>query len=139
MSYAASQYQKASGAGMSARDVEIMALTHVNDRLAEAALLPLQHHKRRDALTTNYKLWSILLLGIENRDTALPPILKQDLLTLGKWSLHYSNLALNQNLPLSALTDINRDMIDGLKSSAQPVAPPIPTPATTPQPFAMVG
>ena len=120
MSYAASQYQQQSGSYLSGREIEVMAFTHVNT-LLKTQKTPTA---RLEALSANQKLWSVSLSSLNRVDCPLDDILKQDLITVGTWSMRYSNIALNRDLPLAPLMDINQDMIDGLKPAKQ--AAPMP-------------
>ena len=89
MNYGALRYQQQSGAGLSSRQVEALAFKKVNELMAN----PRNGADRREALAKNYRLWSILLLGIERTDNLLPSVLKNDLLKIATWMLKETNLA----------------------------------------------
>ncbi|WP_040508785.1 flagellar biosynthesis regulator FlaF [Gluconobacter morbifer] len=118
MTYAASQYQKQSGAYLPPRELEAMAFRHVNDLLARAR----RSHERVEALSANLKLWGILMQSLQRVDCPLDVILQKDLLTLGSWSMNQSNKALNNTDSIQPIIDINTDMIEGLSASIPPDA-----------------
>ncbi|GBR26484.1 flagellin assembly protein [Kozakia baliensis NRIC 0488] len=117
LNYAALQYQKRSGASLPSRDIEIMALKHANTLLSDKATVHLE--PRRLALSSNIKLWSLLMQAVHRTDCPLPAILKKDLTTIGNWAMSYSNMAMNSEKPLRPLIDINQDMIDGLSAQEE--------------------
>ncbi|OAG74195.1 flagellin assembly protein [Gluconobacter japonicus] len=127
MTYGMSQYQSQSGTYLPPREVEAMAFRHVNDLLAKAKT----HSDRQSALSANLKLWGILLQGVQRVDCPLDEILRNDLTTVGTWSMRYANVALNSDTSLKALIDINEDMIEGLSASAPVTTAPY-APSTTP-------
>ncbi|MFT8716661.1 flagellar biosynthesis regulator FlaF [Gluconobacter potus] len=124
MTYASSQYQKQSGSYLSSREVEVMAFRHVNTLLTQAS----DHEAKVAALAANLKLWSLLSLSVERVDCPLPPVLRDDLIKVGSWSMRYSNSAFNAPKDLKPLIDINNDMIEGLATAPAPqnVAPAMP-------------
>ncbi|GBR48930.1 flagellar biosynthesis regulator FlaF [Gluconobacter roseus] len=128
MTYASSQYQKQSGSYLSSREIEVMAFRHVNSLLADAR----DHQKKTMALAANLKLWSLLSMSVERNDSPLPPVLRDDIIKVGLWSMRYSNAALNASKDLKPLIDVNNDMIEGL--SAEPE--PSPMTAAAPQAYA---
>ncbi|MBF0851881.1 flagellin assembly protein [Gluconobacter sp. R75690] len=122
MTYASSQYQKQSGSYLSSREVEVMAFRHVNTLLTQAS----DHEAKVAALAANLKLWSLLSLSVERVDCPLPPVLRDDLIKVGSWSMRYSNSAFNAPKDLKPLIDINNDMIEGLATAPAPAPAPAP-------------
>jgi flagellar biosynthesis regulator FlaF len=115
MSYAAlQQYGRSSGSYLSGREIEVIALNFANRKLREAQA----PQPRREALAVNIRLWSTLLNGVQDQNSPLPPILRQDLVSVGTWAMRYSNQALNRMMSLDPLIDINQDMIDGLSAGS---------------------
>lgn len=96
-----------------------MAFRHVNSLLANAK----DHQKKMTALSANLKLWSLLSMSVERVDSPLPPVLRDDIIKVGLWSMRYSNAALNTSKDLKPLIDVNNDMIEGL--SAAPDSHPV--------------
>ncbi|CAI9121535.1 flagellar biosynthesis regulator FlaF [Brytella acorum] len=112
MNYGASRYQQQSGADLSSRQVEALAFKKVNELMAN----PKSGVDRREALSKNYRLWSILLLGIGRTDNLLPPVLKSDLTKIATWMLRETNVAFNTVGSLQKIIDVNADMIAGLSA-----------------------
>jgi flagellar protein FlaF len=70
--------------------------------------------KRIRALGRNHDLWSMLVKDLALEENRLPPELKNQLLGLGAWSMHYSTRAILQDVPIKPLIDVNRNIADGL-------------------------
>jgi flagellar biosynthesis activator protein FlaF len=120
--------------GASAQEAEILAFGLCNNRMQRAA----DAKARIDALHQNHLLWSALVRDLAAEGNALPADLKRQLIELGMWSMRYGTQATVQNLPLTPLIEVNRNLMDGLKAqvAAQPAAtrPPVPA-AETGKPF----
>jgi len=93
-----------------ARQQETMAFRLVARRLQEAS----DQRTRNAALGINHELWSIMFKDLNSSNNRLPPILKQDCLTLARWSLAYSTRAVLSDLPLAPLIEINEQVAQGL-------------------------
>ncbi len=93
-----------------ARQQEMMAFRLMARRLNEAT----DRRSRNAALGINHELWSLMFLDLSSSNNRLPPILKQDCLTLARWSLAYSTRAVLSDLPLEPLIEINEQMAEGL-------------------------
>ena len=114
MSYASAQYSRGAETTVPPRELEAAAFAYVNRSLEDAA----DHRARTVALGRNQRLWALLLNDIGLTSNGLPSILKQDLVTLGRWSMAYSIVAMGSDRPLQPLIDINNDMIEALKPVA---------------------
>jgi flagellar biosynthesis activator protein FlaF len=128
MSYGSTQYDRSAGKALAPRDLEATAFAFINKLLEEAK----EDRERITALGRNHRLWALLLTDIGMSNNALPPILKKDLVSVGTWSMSYSIAAMGRDLPVKPLIDINRDMIEALRSSASTQKAAIsstPTPA----------
>jgi len=123
MSYAVNQYRRAAGATLSPREAEAAAFVLV-DRMLEAA--ELDAGQRTSALGRNHELWSMLMKDVGMDGNRLPPILKQDLLFLGVWSMRYSIAAMGDDRELEPLRAINQDMIAALRAEHRQAAGPAP-------------
>ena len=123
MSYGSTQYDRSAGTALPPRDLEAAAFAFVNQLLESAN----EAKERVVALGRNHRLWSLLLTDIGLSSNGLPPILKQDLVTIGSWSMSYSIIAMGRDLPMKPLIDINSDMIEALKLKQ-------PSPETSPAP-----
>ncbi len=111
MSYGSTQYDRSAGKSLAPRDVEASAFAFVN-KLLEAGT---GEQDRIVALGRNHRLWSLLLTDIGLSSNNLPPILKQDLVSIGSWSMSYSIVAMGRDISLQPLIDINHDMIEALR------------------------
>lgn len=119
MHYGALRYQRASDASASPRSVELAVFRETNKRLIEAG----DEIARIKALSRNHQLWSTLVKDVGLSSNPLPPVLKQDLTSIGLFAMRYSTLAITQLLPLQPLLEINDRMIDGLDMQTAPRAP----------------
>ena len=100
--------------GASAREAEILAFGLCNARMHNAADAP----SRIAALHQNHQLWSALVRDLAGDANQLPAEIKQQLIALGLWSMRYGTLAAIQDLPLTPLIEVNRNIADGLKEQA---------------------
>jgi flagellar protein FlaF len=114
----AARYQKASQQALSARETELAAFASVTRGLEEAD----STHKRIRALGRNHDLWSTLVKDLALEENRLPPELKNQLISLGVWSMQYSTRAILQDMPVKPLIEVNRNIADGLsmQRSANP-------------------
>ncbi|WP_428392496.1 flagellar biosynthesis regulator FlaF [Lichenicoccus sp.] len=97
-----------------AREEESLVFRLAARRLRDAA----DRKARNAALGINHEIWSHMFRDLNAAENRLPPILKQDCLTLARWSLDYSTRALLKDLPLQPLIDINEQVADGLAAPA---------------------
>lgn len=116
MAYANNAYQRRSAQSLPPRDIEAAAFEFVNRSLRSTGT----DKDRVTALSRNRKLWSLLLTDLGMTNNTLPPVLKQDLVSVGSWSIDYSIRAMLQGLDLQPLIAINQDMIDALRANAMP-------------------
>lgn len=123
MHYGARQYQRTSDMAASPRSIELAVFRETNKRLAEAG----DDITRVKALSRNHQMWSTLVKDVGLSSNPLPPILKQDLTSIGLFAMRYSTLAISSPLPIKPLLEINERMIDGLDMQvvAAPAAPAI--------------
>ena len=121
MFYGSAQYSLGASNTVPPRELEAAAFAYVNRSLETAA----DHRERTVALGRNQRLWALLLNDVGLTSNTLPPVLKKDLVTLGRWSMSYSIVAMGSERPLQPLIDINTDMIEALRplSPVQPAAP----------------
>lgn len=120
--------------GASAQEAEILAFGLCNNRMQCAA----DANARIDALHQNHRLWSALVRDLASEGNALPADLKQQLIGLGIWSMSYGTQAVIENLPLTPLIEVNRNLMDGLKAQntpPQPAARPSCPPGDAGKPF----
>lgn len=129
MHYGALQYQRTSDSAASPRAIELAVFRETNKRLAEAV----DDIARIKALSRNHQMWSTLLKDVGLSSNPLPPILKQDLTSVGLFAMRYSTVAISQPLTLAPLIELNERMIDGLALQVAPViAAALPNSSATP-------
>lgn len=116
MSYGANQYRRSAGPVLSARETEAAAFVFVNRLLEQAS----DSGDRIKALAKNQELWSMLMKDIGSSNNALPEILKKDLATVGLLAIRTSIAAMSDTRSLTSLMELNRDMIEGLRTIAEP-------------------
>ena len=121
MHYGARQYQRTSDVAASPRSIELAVFRETNRRLTEAG----DEIARIKALSRNHQMWSALVKDLGLSSNPLPPILKQDLTSIGLFAMQYSTLAISQPLPLKPLLEINERMIDGLGMQVAQAAAPM--------------
>jgi flagellar biosynthesis regulator FlaF len=121
MQQTASYFRNSNLGGASPVESEILAFGLCNDRLAKAA----DGRTRIDALARNHELWSILVRDLSGDGNKLPEALRNQLISIGFWSMTYSNMAISKDLSLQPLIDVNRNISDGLRMQrrAQAVMP----------------
>ncbi len=101
------------------REEEATAFRLAARRLREAG----DGRARNNALRINHELWSLMLRDLGGSNNRLPPILKNDCITLARFSLDYSTRAvLRAALPLDPLISINEQVADGLNTQLASVA-----------------
>ena len=124
MHYGARHYQRTSDSSVHPRLIEIAVFRETNKRLSEAG----DEMARIAALNRNHKMWSILVKDVGLSSNPLPPVLKEDLLSIGFFSMQYSTLSITTSLPISPLLRINEQMIDGLglQTAPAPMSPAWP-------------
>lgn len=129
MAYGSSLYDRSAERSIPPRDMEASAFVFVNRLLTEANT----EQDRIKALNRNHRLWSLLVTDVGLSSNKLPPILKKDLVTLGVWSMSYSNVAMATDRSLQPLIDINADMIEALRSEAEVSVATDPKPVSASQ------
>ncbi|MGI4745141.1 MAG: flagellar biosynthesis regulator FlaF [Janthinobacterium lividum] len=119
MNYGANQYRRSEGGALSPRETEAAAFAFVNRLLAEDG----DPGRRMRALAKNQQLWSMLLKDIGSSNNGLPEILKADLATVGFWAVRTSIAAMGDDRPVTALMQVNDDMIAGLRTTQENSSP----------------
>ncbi len=108
------------------QEAEIVAFTRVNAELSGAK----DRIAELKALHRNHQLWSLIVRDVAMEGNRLPPALKDQLATLGLWSMQYSLAAMSRELPVSALTAVNTNMIEALRAQLDAARGPAATSST---------
>lgn len=114
--------------GASPREAEILAFGLCNTRLGKVS----DHRARIEALNKTHQLWSLLVRDLACEGNQLPDSIKQSLISLGFWAMHYSLSAMGRDLSLQPLIDVNQNILDGLRAQPMPLRegpPPRPVEA----------
>lgn len=98
--------------GASPRETEILAFGLCNARLGRAT----DPVARIEALNKTHQLWSLLVRDLAGEGNGLPGPVRQQLIELGFWAMHYSLTAMGRSLSLQPLIDVNQNIIDGLRA-----------------------
>lgn len=108
------------GSHQVAREQEATAFRLAAKGLRDAV----DRRSRNAALSKNHDLWSIIQRDLNAPGNKLGPVLKQDCLSLARYSLNYSTRAVLSDLPLDILIDINMQVSEGLSSTSQTYTSP---------------
>jgi flagellar protein FlaF len=119
MRYGANQYRRLEGGALSPRETEAAAFVFVNRMLSENG----DGFTRMRALAKNQQLWSMLLKDIGSSSNGLPAVLKADLATVGFWAVRTSIASMGDDRPVTALMQVNEDMIAGLRTAREDSSP----------------
>lgn len=103
--------------GASPREAEMLAFGLCNTRLRAKP----EGRGRIDALNKTHQLWSLLVRDLASEGNGLPIAVKQELIQLGFWAMHYSVLAMGQDLDLRPLIEVNQNIADGLGAQVAPI------------------
>ena len=107
------RYQSAQSLAETPQEIELRVLGIVTGGLETAGD---DVARRADALYRNLRLWSMFQADLVLPGNALPEPLKRSLLTLARFSQHYSYRAIGAELPLAPLITINRQMMEALSA-----------------------
>ena len=100
--------------GASPRETEILAFGLCNARLGRAT----DPVARIEALHKTHQLWSMLVRDLAAEGNRLPGPVRQQLIELGFWAMHYSLTAMGRPLSLQPLIDVNQNIMEGLRAQA---------------------
>jgi len=70
------------------------------------------------AVDRNRRLWGAMVTDLAGQDNLLPAALKAGLISLGLWVNRYSGTVLTEDSPVQPLIDVNRTVMQGLRSPA---------------------
>lgn len=97
------------------RDVEYRLLAQVTASLLRAMDNPKEFHDRIKAVLWNRDIWSALRVDLSHEDNQLPKQLRASLISISIWVERETTAILNGEGDMSALIDINRNIMAGLK------------------------
>ena len=112
-------YQATAQKTETSRQTEYRTFAMVTRGLIDAAALPAAEFGRRaEALSKNRQLWVVLAADCGIEGNALPKPLRAQIISLSLWVTRYSSQVMQEGAPLEPLIDINRNIMQGLKSAA---------------------
>jgi len=111
-------YQKAQAAAEDPRSSEYRLFGQVTGALMDASSAGLKGKPLVEAIDWNRRLWSTLAVDCLDDGNQLPRELRAQIVSLSLWVAKYSSEVMQQGAPLDPLIDVNRNIMQGLKSAA---------------------
>lgn len=99
------------------RDVEYQVFCKVTGALNRASTEPVNFSELASALNENLTLWRTIALDVIDADNGLPASLRAQLFYLFEFTQAHTPKILRRETDASALIDINRSIIRGLKQN----------------------
>lgn len=125
-----SSYQQRAATQETPQSLELRAFGFVTQGLRQASTSP-DPTARIRALHRNHQLWLTLVSDLATPENPLPDELKGRLITLGMWSMRYSLRAMEEDIPVDPLIDVNTEIAGGISDQIRRSASQ--NPATTPE------
>lgn len=127
-------YQRAQQSSESPRSTEYRAMAMITSKLMDGRAKA-QSNKDRKALIEacflNQKLWTIFAADLAMPDNKLPDETKASLISLSIWVQKTTPKVMRGEVDAEALIDVNRNIMEGLSSTAT-AAQAVPRPVATP-------
>jgi flagellar protein FlaF len=111
-------YQKAQVAVENPRIIEYRLFGQITGALMDAKSSGAKGVPLVDVIDRNRRLWSMLAGDCMSDGNQLPKELRAQIVSLAIWVSKYSADVMQQGAPLDPLIDINRNIMQGLKSAA---------------------
>ncbi len=115
---AVTAYQKAQRAAEDPRSAEYRLFGQVTGALMEAQSAGAQGVALIDAIDWNRRLWSTLAVDCLDEANKLPKELRASIISLSIWVAKYSSEVMQKGASMDPLIDVNRTIMQGLKSAA---------------------
>jgi flagellar protein FlaF len=115
---AVTAYQKAQRAAEDPRSAEYRLFGQVTGALMEAQSAGAQGAALIDAIDWNRRLWSTLAVDCLDEANKLPKELRASIISLSIWVAKYSSEVMQKGASMDPLIDVNRTIMQGLKSAA---------------------
>jgi flagellar protein FlaF len=114
-------YQNAAKKTEGPRQIEYRAFAAATRGLIDAAALPSSEIGRRmEALATNRSLWTVLASDCASEGNQLSKSLRAQIISLSLFVDRHSSQIMRQGASFDVLIDINRTIMQGLASVAEP-------------------
>jgi flagellar protein FlaF len=111
-------YQKSANSIENPREIEYRLLGQVTSALIEAENPATEQQTRIDALLWNRSVWSAFRVDLMDPSNRLPTELRASLVSLSIFVEKETVVAIDGSIDLSALIEINKSIMDGLRPSA---------------------
>jgi flagellar protein FlaF len=111
-------YQKAQAAADNPRSTEYRLFGQVTGALMSADRAGLKGAELADAIDWNRRMWSTLAIDCMDESNQMSRELRAQIISLSLWVTRYSSQVMQEGAPLEPLIDINRNIMQGLKSAA---------------------
>jgi flagellar protein FlaF len=111
-------YQKAQRAAENPRSTEYRLFGQVTGALMEARNAGAQPAAMIDAIDWNRRMWSTLAIDCMGNANQLPKELRAQIVSLSIWVTKYSSEVMQKGAALDPLIDVNRTIMQGLRSTA---------------------
>ena len=111
-------YQKAQRAAENPRNTEYRLFGQVTGALMEAQSAGAQGPSLIDAIDWNRRMWSTLAIDCMDKANKLPKEVRAQIVSLSLWVNKYSSEVMQRGASLDPLIEINRTIMQGLRSAA---------------------
>ena len=111
-------YQKAQAAADNPRSTEYRLFGQVTGALIGAERDGLKGAGLADAIDWNRRLWSALAIDCMDEANQMSRELRAQIISLSLWVTRYSSQVMQDGAPLAPLIEVNRNIMQGLKSAA---------------------
>ncbi len=104
------------------RQVEILALREIAQRMINAQKEPVNEDVMLQTVRLNWRLWTIFQVSLLDTDCPLPTAIRSNILSLANFVDKHSGEIIAAPAPskLDVLIRINHDLADGLSGTASP-------------------
>jgi flagellar protein FlaF len=111
-------YQKAQAAADNPRSTEYRLFGQVTGALIDADRAGLKGANLADAVDWNRRLWSALAIDCVDDANQMSRELRAQIVSLSLWVTRYSSQVVQDGASLAPLIEVNRNVMQGLKSAA---------------------
>ena len=112
-------YQQSANAAENPREIEYRLLGQVTAALIQAENSGVEQQTKIDALLWNRSVWSAFRVDLMDPSNRLPTELRASLVSLSIFVEKETASAIDGSVDLSALIDINKSIMDGLRPSVE--------------------
>ncbi len=103
---------------------DLQRLSYVTAGLSAALAAPDDFPRLAQALSDNRNLWVRLVIGVADETSGVPPSLRDQILSLFKFTWEHTSLVLRDKATAEVLVDINTALLRGLEGQIL-ASPPV--------------